>query len=48
LCVLRRLHALHAPLALTGGLVGVFRTVVQRTVLTVLAPREKLALRQIF
>jgi hypothetical protein len=30
---------LHAPLTLAGGLVGVFRTVVQIAVLAVLDPR---------
>lgn len=35
----RRLKALHAPLALTGELVGVFRTVIQIAVLAVLDPR---------
>jgi hypothetical protein len=34
-----RLKALHAPLALAGGLVGVFRTVIQIAVLAVLDPR---------
>jgi len=37
--MLRRLKALHAPLTLAGGLVGVFGTVVQIAVLAVLDPR---------
>jgi hypothetical protein len=41
----RGLKALHAPLALADGLVGVFRTSVQIAVLVVLDPRYNLALR---
>ena len=43
--VARGLESSHAPLALAGGLVGVFGAVVEISVLAVLHPREHLPLR---
>ena len=44
LCLTGRLKPLHAPLALTGRLVGVLRTVIETPVLAMFHSREHLAL----
>ena len=45
LCLTQRLKPLHAPLALTSGLVGVFRAIVEIPMLAMFHAGENLSLR---